>query len=100
MGTTNRPLVIWVQEKWMSRKEVKALIEKGHTVFSLTGVGNLPEPDLIIHENAWRWRDAYWEHIEVALKEARKGQTAKRATGDEAASKPRRGKRPKPAAAE
>ena len=96
MGTTNRPLEIWVQEKWAKRKEIKALEEKGHTVKIMYEC----DANLIIHENAWRWHDAYWEHIEVALKEARKGQPAKRAVGDEAASKPRRGKRPKPAAAE
>ena len=81
----------------MGRKEVKDLIEKGHAVKQVPQDSSAP--DLIIHENAWRWHENYWEHIEVALKEARKGQPAKRAN-DEVKRKPGRRKGPKSTAGE
>lgn len=87
-------LEIWVAPAWNDHPKVNELREKGHTVNVVIGV-----PDLILHPNAWRWDDTKWEFIDVALREARKGQP-KRANPPKVGAKPRGRKRPKGTAGE
>ena len=72
MGKTNQKLTIWVAEEWADHAEMDALRDKGHEIFPLTGVGNLPAPDLILHPAAHQWSDYMWGYLENALKAARK----------------------------
>jgi len=75
-------VIIWVAKQWLEHPKVAELKVKKHEIVVVEG-----EPDLILHPNAWRWDDGKWDFLDVALKEARKGQP-KRPAG-KAGNKPR-----------
>ena len=78
-------MVIWIAEQWYHHEKIEELRAKGHHIQS---VEMIAPPDLILHPNAWRWDDGKWDFLDVALKEARKGQPKRPAAG-KAGSKPR-----------
>lgn len=91
-------LEIWVDPAWKDHPKINELREKDHTIRSVDDIG-LSRPDLILHPNAWRWDDTKWDFLDVALKEARRGQP-KRTNPPKAGAKPRRRKGLKGAAGE
>ena len=77
MGKTPIPLVIWVDDGWLTRPEILKLIEMNHRVWSISAAldQHAPLPDLIFSKVAWNWDDSMWDMLETALKAARKRKT-------------------------
>ena len=75
--TTSKPLLIWIDEAWMTHPKIAAWIEAGHLVYSIEAIAtNFGEglqytPDLILSKHAWQWHDDLWIHADLALKQAR-----------------------------
>lgn len=73
MGKTNSPLTIWVSRRWADHPKMTALAKMGHVIVPMdTEFPDVPEPDLILHPQAWRWGDQMWEYLDRAVKESRK----------------------------
>lgn len=73
MGKTpeSKRLVIYVDEEWIKRPEIRELEEKGHKIYLVPVMGN-DKADLILSRAAWNWHDDMWPMLETALKAARK----------------------------
>lgn len=70
MGRPNPALRILVHPQWGDHPLVRGLAEAGHDVAVMD---DQPDgPDLILHPAAWRWHDALWKYLDVALAEARR----------------------------
>lgn len=81
MGKPNPILVVWVWHPWISRPEIGALHDAGHSITAIGREGGLIDisgdaasevPDMILHPAAHGWDDTMWDFLPVALKAARK----------------------------
>lgn len=85
-------MCIWVDNSFVHHDRLTELRTKGHTIVTMGPFEDgvvAPLPDLILHPKAWRWDDSKWEFLEVALKEARKGQPRRVKSDPKAGNKPR-----------
>ena len=67
MGRTPTPLTIVVWKDWCDHPKIQALAAQGHRI-----IPDDTSPDLILHPHAHRWEDAFWPHLDVALRQARR----------------------------
>jgi hypothetical protein len=56
MGTTRRPLHLWVATPWLQHPALVAKAAQGHRITAFD-----PEADLVIHPRAHRWETEWWD---------------------------------------
>ena len=75
MGRTPLPLRILVHPTWVSHPSLAALADQGHTIEAFDAT----EADLLLHPQAHRWTDEFWDepaYLAAALKRARMAKRA------------------------